>query len=42
MEILIVAEAVLEHNEKTLSEIAHDVYTGMGSEFALLQAFSVI
>ena len=32
-------EAVLEHPEKTLSEIAHDVYTETGSDFALASIF---
>ena len=31
----LIMEAVLEHPEKTLSEIAHDVYTETGSDFAL-------
>ena len=39
VEFLIIMEAVLEHPEKTLSEIARDVYTGMGSEFALASIF---
>jgi len=29
----LIMEAVLEHPERTLSEIMHDVYTQTGSEF---------
>ena len=32
-------EAVLEQREKTLSEIAHDVYTETGSYFAVASIF---
>ena len=32
-------EAVLEHPEKTLSEVAHDVYSQTGSELALASIF---
>ena len=32
---MIIMEAVLEQSEKTLSEIAHDVYTETGSHFAV-------
>ena len=32
MEFLITMEAALEHPEKTLSEIVHDVYTEMRSD----------
>jgi len=32
-------EALLEDPEKTLSEIAHDVYTKTGSDFALASIF---
>ena len=32
-------EAVLEQREKTLSEIAHDVYTETGSYFAAASIF---
>jgi len=35
----LIMEAVLEHPEKTLSEIAHDVYTETGSDFALASIF---
>ena len=35
----LIMEAVLEHPEKTLSEIAHDVYTETGSDFALASLF---
>ena len=38
VEVLIM-EAVLEHPKKTLSEIAHDVYTETGSDFALVSFF---
>lgn len=31
--------AVLEHPEKTLSEVAHDVYSQTGSELALASIF---
>ena len=34
-----VLEAVLEQREKTLSEIAHDVYTDTGSYFAVASIF---
>ena len=37
--ILIIMEAVLEQREKTLSEIAHDVYTETGSYFAVASIF---
>ena len=37
--ILIITEAVLEQREKTLSEIAHDVYTETGSYFAVASIF---
>ena len=32
-------EAVLEQREKTLSKIAHDVYTETGSNFAVASIF---
>ena len=35
----LIMEAVLEHPEKTLSEIARDVYTETGSDFALASIF---
>jgi len=35
----LIMEAVLEHPEKTLSEIAHNVHTEMGSDFALISIF---
>lgn len=35
----LIMEAVLEHPEKTLSEIAHDVYSQMGSDLALASIF---
>ena len=35
----LIMEVVLEHPEKTLSEIAHDVYTETGSDFALACIF---
>jgi len=35
----LIMKAVLEHPEKTLSEIAHDVYTETGSDFALASIF---
>ena len=38
MEFFII-EAVLKHPKKTLSEIAHDVYTETGSDFALARIF---
>ena len=38
--ILIIREEVLEQREKTLSEIAHDVYTETGAYFALASIFS--
>ena len=37
--ILIIMEAVLEQREKTLSEIAHDVYTETGSYFVVASIF---
>ena len=37
--ILIIMEAILEQREKTLSEIAHDVYSETGSAFALASIF---
>ena len=37
--ILIIMEAVLEQREKTLSEIAHDVYTETGSYYAVASIF---
>ena len=41
VEFLII-EAVLGHPEKTMSEIAHDVYTETGSDFTLASTFSII
>ena len=35
----LIMEAVLEHPEKTLSEIAYDVYSGSGSDLALASIF---
>lgn len=35
----LIFEAVLEHPEKTLSEVAHDVYSQTGSELALASIF---
>jgi len=35
----LIMEAVLEHPEKTLSEIVHDLYTQTGSEFTSASIF---